>query len=315
MTKLLLTLIGLLTITSTFGQGEINNTKTDKHKQIAGTKFFLVPPTGFIPATTFQGYQQMNSGASILVMEIPGPFSESTKGFNEQGLKTQEVVLKKKEEIKVNGNQGLFLTTEQFAYGTNYSKYILVFGDSKATYMVNGTFPKEVTDLEKDIRESMLSVVYESGLTVDPLSAISFTVDTENTKLKFGKSMTGMLLYTVDGKVPTESNDKTTFIVGLSLANVQTVDKKLTAITRLKRMPYTDLKIDENKINEIEIDGISGYEIVGEGLDKSNGTKEFVYQVMLFTDNGYYIIVGTTKNNFEQNLELFKKVSRTLRRK
>ena len=315
MTKLLLTLIGLLTITSTFGQGEINNTKTDKHKQIAGTKFFLVPPTGFIPATTFQGYQQLNSGASILVMEIPGPFSESTKGFNEQGLKTQGVVLKKKEEIKVNGNQGLFLTTEQFAYGTNYSKYILVFGDSKATYMVNGTFPKEVTELEKDIRESMFSVIYESGLTVDPLSAVSFTVDTENTKLKFGKSMTGMLLYTVDGKVPTESNDKTTFIVGLSLANVQTVDKKLTAITRLKRMPYTDLKIDENKINEIEIDGISGYEIVGEGLDKSNGTKEFVYQVMLFTDNGYYIMVGTTKNDFEQNLELFKKVARTLKRK
>jgi len=315
MTKLLLTLIGLLTIISTFGQGEINNTKTDKHKQIAGTKFFLVPPTGFIPATTFQGYQQMNSGASILVMEIPGPFSESTKGFNEQGLKTQGVVLKKREEIKVNGNQGLFLTTEQFAYGTNYSKYILVFGDSKATYMVNGTFPKEVTDLEKDVRESMFSVVYESGLTIDPLSAVSFTVDTENTKLKFGKSMTGMLLYTVDGKVPTESNDKTTFIVGLSLANVQTIDKKLTALTRLKRMPYTDLKIDENKINEIEIDGISGYEIVGEGLEKSNGTKEFVYQVMLFTDNGYYIMVGTTKNDFEQNLELFKKVARTLKRK
>jgi hypothetical protein len=315
MTKLLLTQIGLFTIILTFGQGEINNTKTDKHKQIAGTKFFLIPPTGFIPATNFQGFQQMNSGASILVMEIPGPFTESTKGFNEQGLKTQGVVLKKKEEMKVNGTQGLFLTTEQFAYGTNYSKYILVFGDSKATYMVNGTFPKEVTELDKDIRESMLSVVYESGLTVDPLSTVSFTVDTENTKLKFGKSMTGMLLYTVDGKVPTESTDKTSFIVGLSLANVQTVDKKLTAINRIKRMPYSDLKIDENKIHEIEIDGISGYEIVGEGLDKSNGTKELVYQVMLFTDNGYYIIVGTTKNEFEQNLELFKKVARTLKRK
>jgi hypothetical protein len=315
MTKLLLTLFGLFTIVSTFGQGDISNTKTDKHKQIAGTKFFLIPPTGFINATSFQGFQQMNSGASILVMEIPGPFSESTKGFNEQGLKTQGVVLKKTEDLEVNGYQGLFLTTEQFAYGTNFSKYILVFGDTKGTYIVNGTFPKEVTELDKDIRESMFSVVYESGLTVDPLSAVPFTVDTENTKLKFGKSMTGMLLYTVDGKIPTQSTDKTSFIVGLSIANVQTVDKKLTAITRIKRMPYTDLKIDENKINEIEIDGISGYEIVGEGLDKSNGTKEYVYQVMLFTDNGYYIMVGTTKNNFEQNLELFKKVARTLKRK
>lgn len=315
MTKLVLTLIGFFTITLTFGQSEINNIKSDNHNQIAGTKFFLIPPTGFIPATNFQGFQQMNSGASILVTEIPGPFIESTKGFNEQGLKTQGVVLKKKEEIKVNGTQGLFLTAEQFAYGTNYSKYILVFGDSKATYIVNGTYPKEVTELDKDIRESMLSVVYESALTVDPLSTVSFTVDTKNTKLKFGKSMTGMLLYTVDGEVPTESTDKTSFIVGLSLANVQTVDKKLTAINRMKRMPYSDLKIDENKIQEIEIDRISGYEIVGEGIGKFDGTKELVYQVMLFTDNGYYIIVGIAKNDFEQNLELFKKVARTLKRK
>ncbi|NBP70438.1 MAG: hypothetical protein EBU52_17100 [Cytophagia bacterium] len=121
--------------------------------------------------------------------------------------------------------------------------------------------------------------------------------------------------YTIDGKVPTESSDKTTFIVGISIANVQTVDKKLTAITRIKRMPYNDLKVDENKINEIEIDGIYGYEIVGEGLDKANGTKELIYQVMLFTDNGYYIIVGTAKTDFQQNLELFKKVARTLKRK
>jgi hypothetical protein len=315
MTKLSLTLIGLFTISLTFGQKEINNTRTDNHKQIAGTKFFLIPPTGFINATSFQGFQQINSGASLLVMEIPGPFSESTKGFNEQRLKTQGVILRKMEDIKVNGNQGLFLTTEQFAYGTNFSKYILVFGDSKATYMVNGTFPKEVTELDKDVRESMFSVVYESGLTVDPLSTVSFMVDTENTKLKFAKSMTSTLLFTVDGKAPTESSDKTTFIVGLSLANVQTIDKKLTAITRIKRMPYTDLKLDENKINGIDIDGISGYEIVGEGLDKANGTKELIYQVMLFTDNGYYILVGTTKNDFEVNLNLFKEVAKTFKRK
>ena len=80
-------------------------------------------------------------------------------------------------------------------------------------------------------------------------------------------------------------------------------------------MPYTDLKIDENKISEVQIDGISGYEIIAEGLDNTNRTKEQIYQVMLFTDHGYYIMVGTAKNDFETNLELFKKVARTLKRK
>ena len=44
-----------ISIVSGFGQDEIDNAKTDKHKQIPGTKFFLVPPIGFINATNFQG--------------------------------------------------------------------------------------------------------------------------------------------------------------------------------------------------------------------------------------------------------------------
>lgn len=63
------------------------------------------------------------------------------------------------------------------------------------------------------------------------------------------------------------------------------------------------------------LQGMSGYEIVGEGITKSSGRKELVYQVMLFTDNGYYIILGTTGSDFDQNLELFKKVARTLKRR
>jgi len=315
MIKLILTVAGLLTISLTFAQKEIINLKSEKHQQIAGTKFFMVPPSGFTIAANFQGFQQSNSGATIFVIEIPGPFLESTRGFNEQGLKTQGVILKRKEDVSVNGDQGFFVTAEQFAQGKNFSKYILVFGDNKNTHMVNGTFPKEMTELHNEIRESMFSIVYESALTIDPLSAILYTIDTENTKLKFGMNMTGMLLYTVDGKVPTESTDKTSFIVSPSVANVQAIDKQLTAINRIKRMPYTDLKLDENKINEIEIDGLSGYEIVGEGIEKTNGAKELIYQVMLFTDNGYYLMIGTSRNDFDENLDLFKQVAKTFKRR
>jgi len=160
----------------------------------------------------------------------------------------------------------------------------------------------------------MYSIAYEADLTIDPLSAVSFSINTENTKLKFAKNMSGSLLYTVDGKVPTGSEDKTSFIAGLSLANIQTIDKKLTAINRIKKLPFTEIKIVEEQILPIEIDGISGYEIVADGFNES-GVKEMIFQVMLFTDNGYYIMIGTTQNDFQNNLDLFKKVSKTLKRK
>ncbi len=141
MNKLVLTLFGIFTIGSSFGQDEINNSKTEKHQPVTGTKFFLIPPASFTRATSFQGFQQMNSGSSILLMEIPGPFSETTKGFTEQGLQSQGMRLKTKDAIKVNGKQGFMITAEQSAYGNDYTKYILVYGDAQATYMINGTFP------------------------------------------------------------------------------------------------------------------------------------------------------------------------------
>lgn len=315
MHRLSQTLVGLFTTVLTLGQVEINNTITDKHVRIDGTKSFLIPPKGFVGATDFQGFQELNSGSSILVAEMPGPYSESINGFDEQGLLAQGIVLKRKDEIMINGNQGFLLTTEQTAFGTDYLKYILVFGDANATYLISGMSPKDIAEYSIAIRESILSFAHDPELIVDPLATVPFSVDTENTKLVFGKNLTGMLLFTVDGKVPTESTDKTSFVVGRSLGNVQAVDQKLTALNRVNKMPYTDLKIDESQIKEITIDGVSGYEIAGEALDKPNGTKMLVYQVMLFTDNGYYILVGTSKSDYQENLVLFKKVARTFQRK
>jgi len=313
--RYILTLLALLTFSWAHGQRELNNIKTDKHQHVEGSNLFLIPPPGFAEATNFQGFLQESSGASIMVIEIPGPFSESTKGFTEEGLKSQGVVLNKREEVKVNGYQGLFITAEQLAYGVNYSKYILVFGDEQNSFMVNGAYPKKVQELKSDMLEAIYSVVYESDMVVDPLSSVPFSLVTDNTKLKFATNMGGSLLYTVDGKVPTASEDKTSFIAGLSISNVQSPDRKLTAMTRIKQLPYSNLVIDEADIAEIEVDGISGYEIHGEGVAKSSGEKELVYQVMLFDSNGYYIMVGSTKSDFKQNLELFKQIARTFRRK
>src|SRR5689334_9362416 len=92
-----LTLAGTLAVFLAFGQRNINTTRTDKHQQVAGTKVFIVPPVDFTAATTFSGFQQESSGASILVMEISGPFAEISKGFTAEGLSTKQMLLKEKE--------------------------------------------------------------------------------------------------------------------------------------------------------------------------------------------------------------------------
>ena len=61
--------------------------------------------------------------------------------------------------------------------------------------------------------------------------------------------------------------------------------------------------------------GLSGYEIIADGKTADNQPK-LIYQVMLFNDKGdYYIILGHAKENMESNLETYRKIAKTFKRK
>lgn len=292
----------------------ITNHMTDKHLNVAGTKISLVPPAGFVATTTFTGFQQVETSASIVVAEIPGPYDEMAKGFTKEAIKTRGVDLLTKETLQLNGYPATLIRAEQAAYGSTFSKLILFFGNKEQTIMLNGMCPKDAPNLLKELEVALFSAVYQPNKVVNPLGSASFEVTVAKTKLKFAAMMTGMLMYSVDGKVPTQSTDKTNLTVGSSLAQVAVKDAKLYAINHVKQLPVS-IKIDPANIKPLTIDAISGYEIVAYGQDPKTKKPEMVYQVMLFSDDLYYLIVGTANDDFPANLALFKSVSSTFRRK
>lgn len=309
-------LVALLSLKVSFAQKVINNQLSARHQRIAGTNLFMIVPDGFIPSNSFQGFQQSSSGSSLLVAEVPGPFAELIAGFTPEALKSKGVIVKEKEMLTINGKKGVLFTTLQQANSTDYTKYILLLANGKTTFMVNGIFPKLLAQLDKPMREALLSIVHHKGKAIDPLEGISFEINVQETKLKFAQNLTGSLLYTVDGKVPTLSEDKTTFIVGLGTTPLpENMSEKEAAMNRLNKLPYTNLSIDETASGEVFVDGMKGYEIVAYGPLKDGNLSGVVYQMMLFNAQGYCLIIGTSTTELKENLSLFKHVARTFKRK
>lgn len=313
--KMLLILLFAAVNLVIYGQETISNKLTTEHVSIAGTKVSLIPPAGFDKSVNFTGFQQNNNSSSIMIVEIPGPFSEIIKGFTKSGLKTQGVDLIDKRDLKIDNFPAVFIEAEQAANGILFTKYILTFGTDSNTTMINGMFPKELSEpMSAEILESILSVVYESNKDVYPFDEIEFKVDIENTKLKYANVIANAALYTVDGKVPTESDDKTFYSIARSLGEIEIIDKKQYAIDRFKKIAsVTD--INPEKITDIEINGFSGYEIIAQGTNNKTGSAEQIYFVMLFNHNLYYLLIGVAEDNFENNIELFNKVTNTFRLK
>ncbi len=302
--KNILLLILLLIGNLTYGQA-------DKQIKVPGTKCSLIPPSGFVSATTFSGFQNTEAGASIMINELPAPYQQLVDGFTTEALKTRGMTLISKETIDLNDSKATLFKVMQPANGTTYLKHMLVFGDTEHTVLVNGIYPEASESLEKKIKEALLSIVYDPSQNENPLEAATFTINIENTDFKLIKYMSGSLLYSTDGKIPTE---KPTLIVGNSIAKVSTQNQKKYAEERLKKLPGGDQKIVK-QINEINIDHLNGYEIIANGKT-SKSIPELVYQVMLFNNEGdYYIIIGQTTEDFDKYLEAFKKVAKTFKRR
>ncbi len=296
-----------------FGQQKIENKLSSKHQNIKGTKISLIPPTGFSESENFLGLQQTSTGSSIMIIDIPGPYSETSKGITKENLLSKGIELIKTEQLTINGLSAIFVTGKQQAYGNNYKKYVLVVGSENETIMINGVYTENQKKTGEAIKKSMLSVVYEADKKINPFDFLEYTIDVSETKLKLGKSMANSLIFTTDGQVPTASADKTNLIVAKSFSNVSPEDKKLFSVNRLKQSPIEIINLEYTK--EISIDGLDGYEIYATGKDKKTTETENIYQVMLFNEEFYYIFFGTTSDETTLSIEEIKKAVRTFKRK
>jgi hypothetical protein len=313
MKQILLITLSILTFSTIYGQTKISNTLTSGHINIEGTKISLIPPDGFIKATNFLGVQQNQSGSTIMVLDIPGPFSETSKAMTKEGFLSQGVEVKEIENITLNNLPAIFIVGEQNAHGNVYTKYVLCFGTENETIIINGAIPNNLNEIAKEVKTSILSSFYEADKKINPFDVVDYSIDLTKSKLKFAKSASSSLIFTTDGIIPSKSADKTSLIIAKSFSKTDIEDRKLFCLNRIKQLPVEVTKIETT--TEISIDDISGYEIIALGKDKKTNSKEKMCQVILFSDNLYYMFFGSTNQDYDNNIKEITNVIKTFKRK
>lgn len=281
--------------------------QTINHVIISGTKCSILPPKDFLVSTSFSGLQNIEKGASIMINELPTSYQYMSDNITADALKAKGMMLISKKIIEFNNSKATFFVVRQEENGVKYLKQLLIFGDETVTVMVNGIYPEKNKSIAEEIMNSILSVSYNVNQNDNPLATIGFEIDVSDTDFKFTKYFSGTILYTIDGKIPT---DKPVLMVGNSLSKVTPKDYKQYSIERLKKMPNGENTILKS-VNSITIDNIEGYEIVATNKNE-NLQEEIIYQVMLYTDNSdYYMIVGIASEDKDENLKLFKDIAKT----
>jgi hypothetical protein len=278
-----------------------------------GVGLKAIRPPGFEKAEGFYGFQQKETGASVMLIRIPGPFAEATRGFTAEQLKARGSTLVSRTDAQIDGRPGLLLYLTQSAYGIKFGKWVAAFGDPAQTYMATATFPlaREKT-LSPLLKKAVLGVRVDT-LAADPAADVPFTL--VSSKLKLTPGIGKMLAFTRDGVLLEKSPEDPIFVAAPSVSSVPILDPKEFSLARLRQTVKTTIeKVVSHE--PVKIDGLSGFESIADAKGETSGTPVLLYQVMLFDSGPYFLMQGIVGAGLrDEYLPEFKAMARSFRRK
>lgn len=289
-------------------QETIQNKATSRHIGVLNDRILIIPPENFEKSGTSESFVQPKTGSTLMLHHIPVSFNESAKSFTNEGLLDQGISAKTIQSIKINGTNAILVHADQNTQALPYLKIILCFGTPNETYLLSGSFPLGFDESGKSMEESMLSVI-PADHTAEKANVPDFRVTTAGTKLKYAKTASGSSIYTVDGRVPTESTDLTTFTISSKPAEKEIKNRKEFSIARLNQLPFIIENVET--VNTFSAGGLEGYEIISYGKNPRNGLAVNIYQAMLFKDDHYYVMEGYSYIKYNENIRIFQKIAST----
>lgn len=284
---------------------------------VRGTRVQMDVPEDFKPAANFSGFGNEALSASVMVTELPVPFEAATRGFNQAGMESKGMKLISKEPVTSGQYNGFIIEVRQSAYGVDFDKWINVFGDQSMTVLVTATFPVSQSELlSKKLKDAVLSARFDATAKVlDPMDDLPFTVS-GTTSLKVAGRVQNTLLLTPSGKMtaPADAEDKSVFVVGQALSDMEIGDRNAFARARLEKTEnLTDIKVIEEK--DTTVSGMPAREILASAKSKE-GKPVFILQTIAFGRGSYFIMQGLTDMTRKTRMEYeFRSVVNSLKLK
>jgi hypothetical protein len=104
----------LLLLSGSFADARSSPFAQPKLVKVPGTKVSLVPPATLKPSDRFPGFGDEETKSSIMITEMPAPYSEMAKAMTKEAwaakgepLATKGMTMLSRKEISLNGRPGI----------------------------------------------------------------------------------------------------------------------------------------------------------------------------------------------------------------
>lgn len=257
----------------------------------------LDAPDGMVMSSRFAGFEDVETGASILVAEMPAQaFGQLNAGFTADALLSKGIVAGPREDRSVAGAEQAFLVrATQSVQGVDYDKWMLVAGGSAATALITVQVPQEVDAYPDEAIEAALASVTlrAPGSIDDQIAALPFRLG-DTGGLRAVSVFTGSTLLLTDGPKDTfDDGEQLSVVVASGLGDGVPVPEAREAFARRALSTLAGVAgIDVQASDTFDLDGSAWTQLEATASSSDNGADLYVLQVVRFMDDRYLRFVA-----------------------
>ena len=251
----------------------------------------LVPPAGFTPSNKFNGFENPQASAAILLVELPGDaYADVEKGFTDEALKGRGMTVQLREPLTFKDGKGFFISGPQESGGQKRHEAVMVANVGGITaivslQMVEATHATLTDAVVRDTFKT-LSVRREVPES-EKLAVLPYKIG-NLAKFRIVRSVREGVAILTDGP-----NDEVTaveqpfMLIAVAPGEPPKADDRdKFARTLFSSIPgLKDVKITRSE--PLRMGQAQGYEIVADAKDPKSGTDISAVQWLRFGQAGY----------------------------
>lgn len=274
--------------------------------QIQGTRVMLSPPDGFELSDYFPGFQHKTVTAALVVNEMPSSFIEFSRQYSDIGLEKSGMTLISRERVEKDGLSGQLLLVKQDMRGKKYERWILITGDTAESVMIAGYYPVENRRmLSEPLETALRNSLWDSSRELDHFDGLGFRID-DVPSLRVVTRMSNSLVFTETGRMPDLYYTDALLMMSLKPVPNGAKLQESFALEQFKRITL----LQEHELDLIQSKTIAGYRgivVEGKGRHRHLGYEVAVMQIIIETEDGFFIAQGFTKlDDMENDFDVFR---------
>jgi len=264
-----------------------------------GSRIGLVAPGAMTPSKTLRGFEDRDTMASMLILEIPPQASaEVEKQMTPAALTSQGMTEEQRETVTLKSGTGLLIVGEQVADNKKVRKWILLASTPEASALIAAQVPEDATAKypDADMRAALLSMTVRPSVPIDEqLRLIPITL-TELSGMHAFRVIPNNAVFLTEGpKDLMEATEQPVLVISVAPGGPeQATDRENFARNLFTGLSdFKDVRIIGRDL--LRLDNQPTHEIQAEGKDAKTDTPMKLVQWVRFGGGAFIRFVGVAR--------------------